>query len=210
MKRLALLSLLILGLLAPASAQVNVNPQVGLTTAYLPKITYSAGFFGLVPVVTIGTDQICISGSATKTIRVQRITIAGTTASAVQTLPINLVRRVSVDTGGTPAGTTANPANTIAKRDVSSGTASATLVSYTAAPTIVDSSPTYIDSQAMTMPIVTSVLGPILVDFNFGADNSNLINPPILVGAAAQLCINNGVALTNASAWNGSIVWTEE
>src|SRR5258706_14002409 len=88
-------ALLILGLLAPASAQVNVNPQVGLTTAYLPKVTYSAGFFGLVPVVTANTDQVCIAGSATKTIRVQRITVWGTTATAVQNLPVNLVRRVA-------------------------------------------------------------------------------------------------------------------
>lgn len=195
---------------ALAAAQINAVPQVGLTTGYLPKATYSAAFFGLVPVTTNGTDQVCISGSATKTIRVQRITIWGTTATANQSVPLNLVRRASADTGGTAASTTANPANTIAKRDTTSAAATATLVSYTAAPTIVDTSPTYIESQLMTMTLVVSTLNAYPADFNYGTDNSSLLNAPVLRGTAQQLCVNNGAALTNASAWNGLITWTEE
>src|SRR6266481_343645 len=82
MKRLALLSLLILGLLAPASAQVNVVPQIGLTTGYLAKTTYSSSFFGFVP-FTGGTDEICISGSASKVVRVVRLVLGGTASAAV-------------------------------------------------------------------------------------------------------------------------------
>lgn len=210
MKRLLLASVALLGLIAPAIAQINAVPQVGVTTAYYQKQTFSAAFFGLVPVVTANTDQICISGSATKKITIQRITVWGTTATATQAVPINLVRRVSADTGGTAASTTANPANTIAKRDVSTGAATATLISYTAAPTVVDSSPTYLDSQMMGMPIVTSVMAPTPVDFHYARDTENLVQAPILVGTAAQVCVNNGAALTNASAWNGVVVWTEE
>lgn len=202
----------LLATLLPAAAQVNTVPQVGVQTAYVPKVTYSSAFFGLVPVVTSGTDQICISGSASKTVRVQRITINGTTATAPQTVALALVRRVSLDTGGTPAGTTANPGVTtqIAKRDTNTPAATAVLVSYTAAPTIVDAAPTYIDSQLLSMPIVTSVMPYVAADFNFARDIENLLQAPTLVGAAAQLCVNNTAALTNASAWNGSIVWTEE
>jgi hypothetical protein len=199
-------------LVAPAAAQVNTVPQTGVQTAYVAKTTYSSSFFGLVPVVTSGTDQVCISGSATKTVRVQRITIWGTTATAPQTVPLSLVRRASLDTGGTAAGTTANPGITtqIAKRDTSTAAATAVLVSYTAAPTIVDSAPTYIDAQLLAMPIVTSVMSAVPVDFHFARDTENLLQPPTLVGVAQQLCVNNAAALTNASAWNGSIVWTEE
>jgi hypothetical protein len=199
-------------LVAPAAAQVNTVPQTGVQTAYVAKTTYSSSFFGLVPVVTSGTDQVCISGSATKTVRVQRITIWGTTATAPQTVPLSLVRRASLDTGGTAAGTTANPGITtqIAKRDTSTVAATAVLVSYTAAPTIVDSAPTYIDAQLLAMPIVTSVMSAVPVDFHFARDTENLLQPPTLVGVAQQLCVNNAAALTNASAWNGSIVWTEE
>jgi hypothetical protein len=199
-------------LVAPAVAQVNFVPQPGVQSAYVAKTTYSSSFFGLVPVVTSGTDQVCISGSATKTVRVQRITIWGTTATAPQTVPLSLVRRASLDTGGTAAGTTANPGITtqIAKRDTSTVAATAVLVSYTAAPTIVDTAPTYIDTQLLAMPIVTSVMSAVPVDFHFARDTENLLQPPTLVGVAQQLCVNNAAALTNASAWNGSIVWTEE
>jgi hypothetical protein len=210
MKRILTSALGLLALCSAALAQVNVVPQEGVQTAYLPKQTYSASFFGLVPVVTAATDQICISGSASKTIKVQRIMVWGTTATANQTVPISLVRRASLDTGGTPAGTTANPANTVSKRNTGNATHTAVLVSYTAAPTITDSSPTYIETQLLTMSLVISTLGAFPVDFNFGTDVGNLVDPPTLRGVAQQICVNNSAALTNASAWSGVIVWTEE
>src|SRR5437879_13199191 len=95
--RKLLLSAAILGALSdPSVAQINVVPQTGITTGYLPKVTYSSAFFGLVPVVTSGTDEVCITGSATKVVRVQRITIWGTTATAAQSVPLALVRRRSL------------------------------------------------------------------------------------------------------------------
>ncbi len=212
--KLALLGAALLAV-SPASSQVNTVPIPGVTSGYAAKATYSSAFFGLVPVVTAGTDEVCISGSATRVIRVQRITIAGTTATAPQTVPLNLLRRASLDTSGTAASTTANPGITtqIASRDtnqVLNTAATAVLVSYTAAPTIVDTAPVYVDSQILTMPIVTSVLGAVAADFNFARDNENLLQAVTLRGTAQQLCVNNAAALTNASLWNGVIVWTEE
>lgn len=196
-----------------AIAQVNVVPTVGMVTTYLPKATYSSAFFGLVP-VSAGTDVVCITGSASRTVKVQRITIWGTAATAVQTLPLNLVRRASADTGGTAATTTANPGvvTQISRRDPNtSSAATAVLTSYTANPTIVDAAPTYIDSQLLTMPIVTSAVSALPADFNFARDIENLLAPPTLYGVAQQICVNiNGATITNAAAWNGSIVWTEE
>jgi hypothetical protein len=213
MIRKALLGIIASALAATAAlAQVNVVPQVGVTSAYLGKQTYSSAFFGLVP-VSGGTDIVCIAGSATKSVRVQQIKIWGTAATAVQTLPLNLVRRTSADTGGTAASTTANPGVTtqIAKRETGNATATATLISYTANPTIVDSAPTYLDSQLLTMPIVTSAVSALPVDFNFAKDVENLLQAPLLSGAAAQLCVNiAGATITNAAAWNGSISWIEE
>lgn len=213
MIRKVLLGIIASALAASAAlAQVNVVPSVGLTTGYLAKQTFSSAFFGLVP-VTAGTDVVCIAGSATKAIRVQQIKIWGTAATAVQTLPLTLLRRVSVDTGGTAATTTANPGVTtqISKREAGNGTATAVLISYTASPTIVDTAPTYIDSQLLTMPIVTSAVTAAPVDFNFAKDAENLLQVPLLTGVAAQLCVNiGGATITNAAAWNGSITWTEE
>lgn len=215
MRRLSVIAAALLASAGVATAQVNVVPQTGITTGYLPKVTYSSAFFGLVPVVTSGTDEVCISGSASKVIRVQRISIWGTTATAPQTVPLALVRRVSLDTGGTAALTTANPgiATQIASRDTGQApntSSTAVLVSYTAAPTIVDSAPVYIDSQLLVMPIVTSVMAAAPVEFYFARDAENNLQVATLRGTTQQICVNNAAALTNASAWNGSIVWTEE
>lgn len=216
MKRLLLATVLGLGLIAPASAQINVVPQPGLATGYLPKITYSSAFFGLVPVVTSGTDEVCIAGSATKVVRVQRITINGTTTTAAQTLPILLLKRNTADTGGTAALTTANPgiSTQIASRDTGQApntSSSAALISYTAAPTVNDSAPVYLETQLMNMPFpTTSTQAPGQADFNFQAWNEDLIATPTLRGTNQQICVNISAAITNASVWSGTIVWTEE
>jgi hypothetical protein len=215
MKRLLLASALGLGLLAPASAQINFVPQPGVTSGYYAKNTYSSAFFGLVPVVTAGTDQVCISGSATKVVRIQRITIWGVTTTATQNVAINLLRRVSLDTGGTAATTTANPGITtqIASRDTgqSPNTApTAVLVSYTAAPTIVDTAPVYIGNQNMFAPLAASVAAAVPVDFHFARDAENNVQLATLRGASQQICVNNVATLTNTNLWNGEIVWTEE
>jgi len=193
-----------------ALAQVNVVPQVGVTSGYVYKQTFSAAFFGLVP-VSGGTDVVCIAGSASKLVRVQQVVISGTTATAPQTVPVQLLRRVAADTGGTPASTTANPANTVAKLDTGNGAPTATLISYTANPTVNDASPTYLESWLMTMPVVTGVMTPLSVNYQFDYTIASLNQPPTLRGIAQQICVSlGGATLTNASAWNGHITWTEE
>lgn len=216
MKRILLSALGLLALGTVAVAQINTVPQTGITSGYLPKSTYSSAFFGLVPVVTSGTDQICIAGSATKTIRLQRLVIYATTVTGAQAISISLVRRASADTGGTAALTTANPgiSTQIASRDTGQNpnTAStATLISYTAAPTIVDSAPVYLESITLSMPLgLVSTQAPGVADFNYARDIENNLQPPTLRGVAQQICVNNNVTITNASVWGGYIVWTEE
>ena len=212
MKRFLLAALGLVASATIALAQVNVVPQVGVTSSYLARQTYSSAFVGLVP-VSGGTDVLCIAGSATKTIRLESIKIWGTTATAIQQLPVLLLRRTVADTGGTPATTTANPGVTtqIASRNTSNGTPTATLISYTANPTINDSAPTYVDSAEMVMPIVTSSVVAQPVVFDYAKDAVNLMQHPTLVGAAAQFCINiNSATVSNASLWNGSVTWIEE
>lgn len=216
MKRI--LSAIVLWALAASAAfaQVNVVPSVGLTTGYLPKSTYSSSFFGLVPVVTSGTDQICISGSASKVIRLQRLVIYATTATGAQVMSLSLVRRASLDTGGTAALTTANPGITtqIASRDTGQNpntAPTAVLVSYTAAPTIVDTAPVYLEDQAFSMPLgLVSTQAPGIADFYYARDLENNLQAPTLRGATQQICVNNDIAITNASVWRGYVVWTEE
>jgi hypothetical protein len=204
-KFIALLAGALAALAVPAAAQVGSVPQVGVTSGYQPKVTYSAAFVGLVPAAS-ATDVICLAGSATKTVKLLSIRLGGSAGTAVA-VPVTLVRRVSVNTGGTAASTTANPANTIAKRDTGNATATAVPISYTANPTIVDTSPTYLDSFEVYFGVTTASIASTTATYNIV---DSLAQPPTLTGAAAQLCLNfNAVSISSGLA-NGSITWTEE
>ena len=212
MKNLLLSTALLLGLSAPAFAQVNTVPQQGLGIGYVPKVTYSSAFYGLVPGAS-ATDVVCIAASASRTVRLQRIEIGGT-GTAVS-LPIQLVRRASLDSGGTAASTTANPGVTtqIASRDTTLATnlsATATLISYTAVPTINDTSPVYIDSNLLGV-VATTVGSPTpmsIFDFAYAIED-NLQVPSLAKGSTQQICVNFG-GVSTTSSLNGTIVWTEE
>jgi hypothetical protein len=197
-----------------ALAQVNNVPQVGITTGYLPKVTYSSAFFGLAPPAS-ATDMICIAASATKTVRLDRIVLTGSAGTAVA-LPVQIVRRAALDTGGTAASTTANPGVTtqIASRDTGLATnlsASAVLVSYTAVPTINDSAPVYIDSGVLGLAAtsVGVVSAPLVFDWSRDIEN-NVQIPTLAKNSTQQLCVNfNAVSITSG-VLNGSLTWTEE
>ena len=189
----------------PAAAQ-NTVPQTGVTFGYIAKTAYSAGFIGLVPAAST-TDLFCLKGSATKLIKLTSIKLSG--SGTAISVPVTLVKRVTADSGGTAASTTANPANTISKRDSGNATATAVPIAYTANPTINDTSPTYVDSAQLGVVATTvGLIAPPTV-FNFNSDAVNLRQAPTLRGAAEQLCIN--LNATSATALlSGSLTWTEE
>jgi hypothetical protein len=132
------------------------------------------------------------------------------TAGTLVSLPVTLIRRVSVATGGTAASTTANPTNTISARDTNNGTATAIPISYTAVPTITDSSPTYLDSAELTLPVTTAGTVSTPLVFDYGRDLHSLVQAPTLRGTAAQLCLNLNTVSVSSGLLNGSITWTEE
>lgn len=190
----------------PAAAQVNQVPQVGVTSSFVARTTYSAGFIGLVPGAAT-TDLVCITGSATKTVKLQSIKLSG--SGTAISVPVTVVKRVSADTGGTAATTTANPANNISKRDSNNAVATAVPIAYTANPTIVDAAPTYIDSAQLGVVATTVGLIAAPTVFDFGNDASNLRQLPALRGVAEQICVNlNGTSAT--ALLSGSLTWTEE
>jgi hypothetical protein len=213
MKRLLLAGIALVGILALANAQVNFVPQPGITSGYFAKNTYSSSFFGFVP-FTGGTDEICIAGSASKVVRVDRIILGGT-ASAIVNLPVTILRRASLDTGGTPATTTANPGVTtqIASRDTGQApntSATAVLVSYTAAPTINDTAPVYLDAGMMTLQTTGTTLGGPSLEFIWSRDIENNVQVPTLRGAAQQICVNFNGTSPGTALLNGALTWTEE
>jgi hypothetical protein len=186
---------------------VGSVPQVGVILGVNnQQQTYTAGFIGLVPPAS-ATDTICIAGSATKTVAVTRWQLSGSAGTLVS-VPITLVRRASADTGGTAASTTANPANNIAKHSTSNATASATPISYTAVPTIGDTSPTYLQTQSVTFPVTSAGTSIAPLDWKYG----NIAigeQPLILQGIAQQLCLNFNTISISSGVLNGSITWYE-
>src|SRR5262249_51994348 len=69
------------------------------------KPTYSSALIAYTPYAT-PQDVVGIIGSASKQIRVLRFAVSGRAASANQ-LDVQLVKRASADTGGTPSALTA-------------------------------------------------------------------------------------------------------
>ena len=190
----------------PALAQ-NTVPQTGVTSGYLAKTTYSAAFIGLVPPAS-ATDTICLAGSATKMVKLTNVRLSGSAGTLVS-LPVTLIRRAAANTGGTAASTTANPANTISPRDTNNATATAVPIAYTAVPTIPDSTPTYLDSQELTLPVTSAgtSIAPLVFDYE---RVTNLTQPVTLRGVAQQVCLNFNTVSVSSGVLNGSLTWTEE
>lgn len=169
------------------------------------KASYRAAFVGLVP-PSSATDMVCIAGSATKTIRVTRISLAGTAGTLVS-LPIWINVHTSADTGGTAASAGANPANTKTALDQNDAVPTATLVSYTAVPTIGDTTKRYVAATELTLPVTSAGTVIVPAEFKFGTMNARAL---VLRGAAQQACVNFNSVSVSTGLVNGDIEWTEE
>lgn len=193
--------------LSVAQSQVNFVPQPGFFSGSVTRSTYSSVALALPPAAS-ATDIACIAGSASKTINVTKITITGTAGTLV-TAPFTLVRRTSADTGGTAATTTADWANNISKLDTANGAATATLIAYSANPTIGDSTPTYVRSAHLTVPVTSAGTSTAPIVWIFGDNLPGQTQPLTLRGAASQACINLNAVSISSGLLHLSIEWTE-
>jgi hypothetical protein len=206
MKRLLLVAALLGALLAPSFAQVNTVPQVGTISAVQKQYSYSATAVGLVPAAS-ATDIFCISAGTTRNISIKQIKIAGTAGTAITT-PFLIYRRATLGTGGTPASTLALPvAVPLYTTDPAS---SATLVSYTANPTVA-ATPLLMDAALVDLPVTTAAGGSVTEKLNYGEVlgwfNHGLVIPK---GSTQQICVNlNGVSVSSG-VLAISMFWTEQ
>lgn len=210
MKRILLSIGLLLGLTTLASAQcaqvsgINSVPVPGITCASEPIVTtYGATSVGVVP-ASAATDLACITGSATKTIRLQYVRVSGSAGTLIN-VPITLLKRASADTGGTPATSTALPVPY--SLDSSNAAASATTIAYTANPTVVDTSPGILDNDivALVTTGTASTNGAIIFDYTA----RNFMQAPVLRGIAQQLCVNLNATTVTSGVVNITFRWTE-
>ena len=127
------------------------------------------------------------------------------TAGTLVTVPVFLARRVTVDTGGTPA--TGNALPVYAKMDSANAAATATLVAYTANPTITDASPTFIRTGTILLPVTSAGTSMSSLVWDFGVRNSQALT---LRGTAAQACLNLSSVSVSSGLLNIDIEWSEE
>ena len=175
---------------------VNVVPQVGMISEILRRPTYTATAVDLVPAAS-ATDIFCISAGASKNIAVRRVVIGGTAGTAITT-PALLYRRAPLDTGGTPATSLALPVGV--PHNSADGASTATLVSYTANPTVTDASPSLMGALLVDLPVTTAAGGRVDVERVYGSGGVDVFNKglDIVKGSTQQLCVNlNGVSVSS-------------
>lgn len=212
MRRLLLSAAILGALCASAAAQcvgvggVNNVPQVGIvcqTDSSAPS--YAAVSIALVPGAA-PTDIACLSGSATRTIRVKQIRVGGTAGTAIN-INTYLVKHVIADTGGTLATGTALPVPY--PLDSTFPTVTASTQAWTANPTINDTAPGEISAQTTFLPGTATATnaGQALFYWDEGGFASSSI---VLRGVAQQVCVNlNGVTTPSSGLMTIAFLWTE-
>ena len=215
MRRLLLTALVWAALCASATAQapclgiggVNTVPVVGISCIQDSIIpTYSATSIGLAP-GTAPTDIACLTGSATRTVRVKQVRVSGTAGTAINIVAV-LTKHATADTLGTPATSTALPVPY--SNDSGFPAATATTTAYTANPTINDAAPGLISAQTVFLP-ATATAGAALPTIFYWDDGGPAMSPPVLRGVAQQLCVNlNGVTAPSSGLMTIAFQWTEQ
>jgi hypothetical protein len=171
------------------------------------KATYSAAKVGLVPGAS-ATDIFTITGSASKTIRVTRIEIVGTSTSATPAaLDVLLLKRSTANSAGTSTGSPTPVAH-----DSTDAAPSATVLSYTAPPTTGTLVGTALRNQKLMLALATYTATDFppmdRVNWEFGNRPSKAVT---LRGTNEVLAVNlNGVTPTATASVDVMIEWSEE
>lgn len=160
------------------------------------KPTYSVGIVGFTPVAT-PTDFWQITGSATKIVRVLRISISGIATSATS-VDLQLIKRSTASTGGTPT------APTIAPHDSNDSAATAVVNQFAANPTTGTGVGT-VRSQKLNLG-ATGAAGVIAWDFTTRNGKGF-----VLRGVAQSLNLNwGGAAVPAGTLLTVDVEFTEE
>lgn len=185
---------------------VNSVPVTGLNCQSEPAVaSFAASGFGIVPAAS-ATDVACITGSATRVVRVQSIRLSGTAGTLVS-LPVVLNKHTVANTGGTPAVTTALPVPvSLDTGTATTASATATTTAYTANPTV-DASALQVDALVTSFNTTSALVNGTQAFFDY--KERNFVQAPTLRGVAQQLCVNLGGISVTSGLLGISFVWTE-
>lgn len=164
------------------------------------KSTYHYRVADFTPVAT-ATDVLVLTGSATKTIRVTKVTISGdATANAI--FDVYLTKRTTADTGGTFTNPTPTPS------DTADGAATGTLYLYTANPSALGTGSALEGDHILLVNATAPTAQTQRLQYTWGTRNDK---PPVLRGVAQSLTVNlSGNAVPAGTSLYISIEWTEE
>lgn len=166
------------------------------------KATYTASTTAKTAVAAGTAPFAQIFGSATKTIRVQRIVVTSTTGTAATYTDIVVTKRTAAGSGGTATTLTQVP------HDSTSAAGTATVVKlFTAAPTA-GTGGGVIASRMVFAPITgtpATIVQPAIFDWSNAEAEA-----PVLRGTGEGLEISTGTTTTNAPTVTVEITWTEE
>jgi len=183
-------------------AEVSGSKAVLVSTDGIFAATYRAALAPFSAGTGATTDIANLTGSATKTIRVTKVTVSSTTATAAVYYDLQLLKTSTASSGGTPV------AGTVIPLDSGFAAGTATAQSFTAAPTA-GTKVANVDCTRVFSPISgTPALGPQPYTFEFGRNGSSAL---VLRGIAQQLSVQiNGVTPSNAQTWNIMFEWVED
>lgn len=203
----ALYSLLVgeIGLLKNSSGTFDVQRSavgtVGVAASNTEgtKTTYSAGVVGIAP-ATAATDFWQILASSTKTVRILRISISAS-ATAAATVDIALIKRTSLNTGGTAASIA------IAQHDSNDVAPTAAVNYYSTNPsTLATAGAAVVRAQKLNVG-TAGAAGVITWDFSTRNGKGLVLRS----GTTHQYVLNwNGEAVPSGASVNIDVEFTEE
>jgi hypothetical protein len=161
------------------------------------KTTYSAGITGFTPAAT-PTDFFQITGSATKTVRLLRVSISGFATAAISE-DVQLLKRSTASTGGTPT------AATIVPHDSNNAAGTAVVNSFAANPSPLGTLTGLVRAAKLNLG-ATGAAGSIVWDFTT-RNGQGLV----LRAVAQSLNLNwNGAAVPAGTLLDIDVEFTEE
>lgn len=176
---------------------VSDRLKVDAATGAITRSTYSAAITNLVS-ATLATDILTINGSASKTIRVTKISIDGLAVTGGN-ISVFLIKRSTANTGGTSTTLTNVP------HDSANAAGTAAVKAYTVNPTVlgtavgtVRSNRVFISGGATTASAED--------EQRFGDLGQGIV----LRGTSESLCLNLAGVTINSPSLNVWVEWTEE
>lgn len=183
------------------AVDANGNAHVVSAPVDGAKASYSAALTALSPGTSATTVVAQITGSASTVVRVTKVRVSATEATAAAYHNVQIVKSSTAIAGGTPVAGTKVP------NDSSNAAATNTVQGFSATPTAGTAVGTVRAAKLFCPVTGTPAAGGNELIFDFG----QLAQAIVLRGVAQSLDVKiNGETPANAGSWNISFEWTEE